>query len=163
MAGTTREPSIELLDDHPGVIDRLVRWYEREWEPYYGEQGPGDARADLESRCNRGRLPVGFVAVEDGRILGTAALDDDAATGTRPSVVGLLVAPDRRRRGIASALLEFAEGLARDLGYDELFMSTTILGEFVMRMGWQERDSVGFLNAERGKLYVRQLTRGHSP
>jgi GNAT superfamily N-acetyltransferase len=163
MAGTAREPTIELLADHPGVIDRLVRWYEREWELYYGEQGPGDARSDLESRCNRGRLPVGFVAVEGDRILGTAALDNDAATGKTPSVVGLLVAPDHRRRGIASVLLEFAEGLGRDLGYDELFMSTTILGEFVQRRGWQEEGPVEFLNARRGKVYVRQLTIGHSP
>jgi len=158
MAGTAYEPSIELLADRADVIDRLVRWYEREWEPYYGERGPGDARADLASRCNRRRLPVGFVAVDDERILGTAALDNDVATGKAPSVVGLLVAPEHRRRGIASALLEFAEGLAHDLGYDELFMSTTILGELLQRRGWQEGGAVEFLNAERGKVYVRNFT-----
>jgi GNAT superfamily N-acetyltransferase len=163
MAGTARELSIELLADHAAVIDDLVQWYEGEWEPYYGQQGPGDARADLESRCNRGRLPVGFVAVDNDRILGTAALDNDAATGKTPSVVGLLVAPDHRRRGIASALLEFAEHLGRDLGYDELFMSTTILGELVQRRGWQEQGAVEFFNDERGKLYVCPLPMSRSP
>ena len=158
MAGTVYEPSIELLVDHPGVIDRLVRWCEREWEPYYGEQGPGDARADLESRCNRTRLPIGFVAVDDDQLLGTAALDNDAATGKTPSVVGLLVAPDHRRRGIASALLGYAEDLARSLGHDELFMNTTLLSELLRREGWQERGTAEFLNAQRGKAYVRNLT-----
>lgn len=71
MAGTARERSIELLADHPGVIDRLVRWYERESGSYYGE--------------------------------------------------------------------------------------------LAQRMGWQEEGPVEFLNAERGKVHIRQLTMGPSP
>jgi len=162
MPGTDREPSIALLADHAGFIDILVQWYEREWAPYYGEQGPGDARTDLESRCNHERLPIGFVAIEDDRILGTAALDHDAATGMTPSVVGLLVAPEHRRRGVANRLLDFAEGLARELGYDELFMSTTVLGELARRRGWQVQSNVEFLNCERGEVYVLQLTMSRS-
>ena len=163
MPGTDLEPSIALLADHAGFIDVLVQWYEREWDPYYGEQGPGDARTDLESRCNRGRLPVGLVAIEDDRILGTAALDHDAATGKTPSVVGLLVAPEHRRKGVANRLLDFAECLAGDLGYEELFMSTTVLGELARRRGWQEQSDVEFLDSERGSLYVRNLTVGGAP
>jgi GNAT superfamily N-acetyltransferase len=162
-AGADLEPSVALLADHAGFIDCLVRWYEQEWQPYYGERGPGDARADLQSRCNRGRLPIGFVAIQDDRILGTAALDHDATTGRTPSVVGLLVGPDHRRRGVANEMIGFAERLARDLGYDELFMSTGILGELVRRRGWQELGDVQFLHDERGKVYMCPLTLSRSP
>lgn len=149
---------IVLLGDHSGVIDTLAGWYAREWPPYYGDHGPGDAMKDLESRCNRDRLPLGIIAIEDGQTLGTAALDSDAATGLTPSVVGLLVARDYRGKGVANALLEAVERVARDLGYDELFMSTSILGETLVRKGWIEKGKVTFLNDERGRVYERSLT-----
>lgn len=150
--------NIALLADHTELIDELAARYESEWAPYYGEAGPGDARADLTARCNRDRLPIGLVAFEDDRILGAAALDGDAATGMSPSVVGLLVTPEARGKGVAVALIESAERLARELGYDELFISTSILQRLLRRQGWQEKGDVEFLNRERGKLFVRNLS-----
>jgi GNAT superfamily N-acetyltransferase len=153
-----REPcSVELLAEHRDCIDLRADWFEREWEPYYGTRGPGDARADLAARCNRDRLPIGFVAILDDRVRGTAALDRDAATGLTPSLVGLLVAPDCRGRGIAAALIAAAESVARELGYRELFTSTSILGERLEREGWQAKEDVQFLNGEPGRIYRRVL------
>ena len=149
---------IALLADHVGVIDTLVDWYAQEWDRYYGSHGPGDARADLVSRCKRGELPVGLVALEGNSLCGTAALDRDATTGLTPSVVGLLVAKGHRKKGVASALLDATAGVARDFGYDELYMSTSILGEMLVRKGWSERGKVEFLNNERGGVYVCSLT-----
>jgi GNAT superfamily N-acetyltransferase len=148
---------IELLADHIGLVDTLVDWYRQEWEPYYGSRGPGDARADLVSRCKRDELPIGLVALEGNSICGTAALDRDATTGLTPSVVGLLVARDHRGKGIADALVDAAERLALGLRYDELFISTAVLGEMLVRKGWSERGEVDFLNNERGRVYVCSL------
>jgi GNAT superfamily N-acetyltransferase len=149
---------IALLADHTEVIDTLAAWYAREWEPYYGRQGPGDARADLISRCNRDQLPIGMVVFDGSHICGTAALDRDATTGLTPSVVGLLVAKQYRRKGIARMLIDGAGRLTQALDYDELFMSTSILGEMLLREGWSDRGEVDFLNGERGRVYVRALT-----
>jgi GNAT superfamily N-acetyltransferase len=148
---------IVLLADHAGFIDDLAARYETEWAPYYGDSGPGNARADLASRCNRDRLPIGLVAVEGECVLGTAALDRDVSTGLAPSVVGLLVAPEARGKGVARALIESAEGRARELGYDELFISTSILHGMLVRQGWQEKGDVEFLNGERGTVFIRNL------
>ena len=148
---------IALLADHPGFIDELAASYEAEWAPYYGNSGPGDARADLTSRCNRDGVPIGLVAIEGGRILGTLALDRDAATGLTPSVVGLLVMPEARRQGVAHELLQSVARLARELGYDELFISTSILHGMLRRQGWHEQGDVEFLDNERGKIFVRNL------
>lgn len=152
--------NVALLADHAGFIGSLAEWFEQEWAPYYGKHGPGDARADLATRCNRERLPIGLIAVDGELVLGTAALDRDAGTGLEPSVVGLLVAPDSRGKGVASALIASAEGLARKLGYRELYTSTAILGESLRRRGWQEQLDVEFLNGEQGKVYRRELTKG---
>lgn len=148
---------IEMLSDHKDAIPLLTQWYQREWEPYYGEHGPGDARADLEARCNRNELPIAMVAIEDDRVLGTAALDLDATTNRTPSVVGLLVAQAYRRRGVATALLEAAEDLAQSLGYRRLYVSTVVLGDLLTHLGWEAMGTVQFLNAEQGSVYVREL------
>ena len=76
-----------LLADHSAFIDELAASYENEWAPYYGESGPGDAVADLASRCNRDRLPIGLVAIEGNRILGSVALP--ARTAAAPEKTAL--------------------------------------------------------------------------
>ena len=148
---------IEPISDHLEVIPTLTSWYQLEWDPYYGKDGPGDARADLESRCNRDTLPIGLVAIEQGCVLGTFALDLDVTTNLTPSVVGLLVGPAYRRRGIATALLKAAENLARQLKYSRLYISTTVLGDLLTELGWERSDPVQFLNVEQGWIYVRNL------
>ena len=153
---------IALLADHAGYIEDLAARYETEWALYYGEAGPGDARRDLACRCNRDGLPIGLVAIESDRIVGTVALDRDAATGLTPSVTGLLVVPEARRQGVAGALIESAERLARELGYDQLFISTSLLRDLLQRRGWQEQGDVEFLNKERGKVFVRNLATSES-
>lgn len=67
---------IEFLAEHPESIPLLVDLYETEWAPYYGADGPGDALSDLRLRCNRDQIPAGILAVENGEILGTAALGE---------------------------------------------------------------------------------------
>lgn len=153
---------IEPLADHHDVLPILADWYLREWEPYYGTEGPGNAQADLKSRCNYDEIPLGLVALDEGQVCGTVALDLDTATNLTPSVVGLLVDRAYRRRGIAAALVQSAEDLARTLGYSRIYMSTTVLGNLLERMGWQKLGDVEFVNSERGWIYVRDLyTRRH--
>ena len=148
---------IERISNHISVIPTLVEWYQSEWKPYYGIDGPGDARVDLESRCNCDQLPIGLVAIEDNQVLGTAALGLDVTTNLTPSIVGLLVGTAYRRQGIATALLSAVEELARQLEYRRLFVSTTILGDLLNRLGWKAMGEVQFLIAEQGSIYVRDL------
>ena len=151
---------VALLADHTGAIETLAAWYEHEWEPYYGARGPGDAAADLASRCNRDRLPAGLLAMDADTVVGTAALDRDISSGLAPAVVGLLVAPAHRGQGVGGALLDAAGQLANELGYDELFISTSILGDWLRRNGWQEKGDVRFMNGEKGEVYVKTFSAG---
>lgn len=148
---------IELLADNTEILPTLVDWYEREWGPYYGAGGPGNAKSDLSSRCNRDAIPIGFVAKENNELLGVAALDLDAATSLTPSVVGLLVAEEFRGRGVASKLLKSATRLAEGLGYDQVYISTATLGDHLLRNGWRWIGDLRFLNDEQGAIYVFDL------
>jgi GNAT superfamily N-acetyltransferase len=149
--------TIELLADNTEFLPTLVCWYEREWRPYYGIDGPGKAQVDLEARCNRDTVPIGFVAKENNQLLGSAALDLDAATSLVPSVVGLLVADEFRREGVASELLKSATRLAESLGYNHLYISTSMLGDHLLRNGWRWFGDAQFLNDEHGSIYVFDL------
>ena len=148
---------IALLADHTKVIPILADWYVREWEPYYGANGPGDARTDLESRCNKNAIPIGLVALNDDEVQGVVALDLDVATSLTPSVVGLLVAGKYRGQRVATRLLESAKRLARRLGYTRVYISTTVLGEHLLRNGWRLHGDARFLNDEQGSIYVCDL------
>lgn len=152
-----KDMEIKLLADHSEAIATLADWYITEWQPYYGELGPGDAESDLTSRCNRNLIPAGLVAVEDDQVIGTVALDVDPATNLNPSVVGLLVGSEYRRKGIATALLRSAKDLARDLAYRQLYLSSSVLGDLLVRTGWRVKGEVEFLNAEHGTIYVCDL------
>lgn len=150
--------NIALLADHTDVIPTLADWYRDEWESYYGVDGPGDALADLESRCNKNALPIGLVALQADQVQGVAALDLDVATKLSPSIVGLLVAVEFRGRGVATQLLDSAKSVAERLGYGRMYISTTILGEHLLRKGWQASGSVRFLTDEQGSIYSYNLS-----
>jgi GNAT superfamily N-acetyltransferase len=149
--------TIELLADNTEILPTLVDWYEREWSAYYGADGPGNAQADLASRCNRDSIPIGFVAKENDQLAGVAALDLDAATSLTPSVVGLLVADEFRRRGVASRLLKSATRFAEGLGHRQVYISTTLLGDHLLRNGWRWIGNAQFLDDEHGSIYVFEL------
>ena len=95
-----------------------------------------------------------WLAVDNDEVLGTVALDLDPATGLSPSVVGLLVRHDRRRGGVATALLDAAEPVSQKLGYDRLYVSTDVLGELLLRRGWSMFGEVKFINGAHGSVYV---------
>ena len=50
--------NVELLANRMEVVPILSAWYQQEWPPYYGPEGPGDARADLLARCNLDKIRV---------------------------------------------------------------------------------------------------------
>ena len=149
--------TIELLADNSDCLPMIVDWYEREWGPYYGVGGPGDAETDLTSRCNSDTMPIAFVAKENGQVAGIAALDVDVTTNLTPSVVGLFVAGEFRGRGVGSKLLRAATRMAEKLGYVHVYISTAVLGKHLLRNGWRQVGGVRFLNSEHGSVYVFDL------
>lgn len=149
--------NINYLADHREAIPTLVQWYQAEWEPYYGNDGPGDAQADLAGRCNRETQPVGFVALENGTVVGTASIGLDITTGWTPSIIGVLVEANHREKGTGTALIAACRDAARELGYQHLQISTSVLGNMLERTGWRKMGSATFLNDEQGTVYIVDL------
>lgn len=124
MTDTVR---VELLADHPEALPILKEWFEQEWAPYYGPDGPGDASKDLRDSCNRDALPIAMVAISGDKVCGTAALKAQSVSTHKhltPWLAALLVGPEFRRRGIAERLIAAVEEKAQQFGFHCIYVGT---------------------------------------
>jgi amino-acid N-acetyltransferase len=74
------------------------------------------------------------LAIEDGRIVGSIALE---IVGRDAMVRSLAVTPELRRRGLGAQLDDRASELARRLGLDALYLLTTAAREYALRRGYE--------------------------
>ena len=142
---------IKFLADYPQAIPILKDLFESEWEPYYGNNGPGDAESDLASSSNRTLLPIALIALKEGLVCGTAALKSQSVTvypDLSPWLAALVVAPKFRKSGIGSKLIAEIESLAKTLGYVEIYVGvgekSGLSEDTLLRSDWNfvsERDN----------------------
>ncbi len=147
--------TIGLLADYPQAIPLLETWSEREWAPYYGPDGPGNAVNDLRASGGRTELPSAFVAIIDGEVCGTAALKTESVTTyphLSPWLAALLVLPTFRRRGVAERLIAAVEEKARALGFGHVYVGTRegsgTPESALHKRGWQFIEKTPYLVAD---------------
>lgn len=143
------------LCDLPTARDALADWYVREWAPWYGPGGGGDAQADLAACADKQSLPLCLLAHDPTDLLvGTAALKTDSVGGEHgqgPWLAAVLVDPAHRGRGIGTALVAAIEAEAARLGYRDLYSSTDTAGWILERRGWLR---IGATESLRGTIDV---------
>ncbi|HEU4334771.1 MAG TPA: GNAT family N-acetyltransferase [Candidatus Eisenbacteria bacterium] len=152
-------PRIEHLADHSEALPVLAAWFEAEWPSYYGPDGPGDARRDLDGCARRGELPIGFVAYVGDELCGTMALKRESVSilpHLSPWVAAGLVRAPRRRQGIGAALLDAVEETARRLGFTRLYCGTAAAMSLLDRSGWRFRERVAY-GGEDVAVYEKDL------
>jgi len=137
--------TICLLADRPELIGELAAGYEA-WSPgWYGPGGRGDARADLIARSQRGRIPIGLVAVDGEQAAGAVALAGESMSLQAEFgawLVGLWVAPERRRQGLGVGLVRAAVREGRGLGISELRAGTAAATGVFERAGWRRLEPI---------------------
>lgn len=153
--------SIDLLARHPEAVSTLCEWFEAEWPSYYGPEGPGSARRDLESCTHRDRLPVGVIALQAGRLCGFAALKAqsiDTHAHLSPWATSGLVPHALRRRGIGRRLLVAIEEQAAKLGFERIYCATGTASTLLQRCDWQLIERV-LHEGENLGVYSKSLRR----
>lgn len=118
-------------------LREIAAWLHAEWWAIDGHVQE-QTEAFLRAACGPA-APVVFVAEVEGRPLGTAALDTEDLPARRdlsPWLASVLVAPEARRRGVATALIRHVEQHAAALGHARLWLFTSISEAFYAARGW---------------------------
>lgn len=137
----TGNVTITALGNAPAVMETLEAWFVDEWPGWYGPDGPGDARQDLEKCLQPGtRLPRCLVALEGGdRLLGTVSLRDTSpGSDLYPGawLTALLVHRAFRKAGIGTQLVAAAERQAGQLGFPDILTATATARSLVLKRDW---------------------------
>ena len=139
---------IEFLADCPDVVACVSRWLGRNWFNRLG-RSPRQREECVRRRMNRGRLPLGLVALDGQQPVGTASIDRDelpwellflrrSAARSTACLTGVYVVPHWRGRGVGTALCRRALAEARRLGLPSLDVYTTNRPAFYTRLGWAD-------------------------
>jgi GNAT superfamily N-acetyltransferase len=142
---------IDYLADHPEFLPTLAQWHHREW----GYLRPGDsveARAGrMQTLCGHEELPTTFIAFSEGTLLGSAMLiahDMDTRKELTPWLAGVYVAPEHRRKGIGSALVERVVECAERLGVARLYLYTPSAERMYSKLGWSPMERVEYRGSD---------------
>jgi predicted N-acetyltransferase YhbS len=131
---------IDYLADHPEMAPLLAAWHYQEWAELLPEWSLAEALADLNGHVGRRQIPTTFVAVEDGRPVGSASLlesDLDGWDHLTPWVASVFVIPQRRGRGVGRRLMARVVEEAKALGVSIVYLFTAGQAAYYQRLGWE--------------------------
>lgn len=118
-------------------VPTIAAWLHAQW---WASGGYSLAQTESFLRQATGpAAPCALVAERDGLPLGTATFDTDdlpARPDLSPWLASVLVAPEARRQGIATALVAAVEELAIAQGVRRLWLFTPDQAPFYAARGW---------------------------
>jgi GNAT superfamily N-acetyltransferase len=130
---------IEYLNDHPESISTVAKWHLEQWGHILPDFSPEKYTRFLFSHYRRGGIPSMFVAVQNGKVIGTAALDDydmDTHPELSPWMASLYVDKKHRKRGVGEFLVRRVIEEARSSKVKKLYLFTSNQENFLERFGW---------------------------
>lgn len=131
---------IEHLAEHVTTIPTLALWVQTEWGHLLTDVTFESLILEFEKRISRHTIPETFVALGNGKIVGTASIvENDIVTRPElaPWLAAVYVAPEFRGRGIGSKLVLVVVQEAKMLGVERLYLFTSDRMNFYCRLGWK--------------------------
>jgi len=133
------ELNIINLSQEPHHIPTLAKWHHAEW----AHLNPGGT---LENRIERMQgylskelVPSTFIYKHEGQLAGSAAIiqsDMDTRPELTPWLASVYVAPEFRRQGIGSKLVEHVMRQAKAACIAKLYLFTPDQADFYKKLGW---------------------------
>jgi GNAT superfamily N-acetyltransferase len=150
-------PQAQIIFDYlanwPNCIPELARHAYDEWRPLFDtrDENYQDVLDSYLERANIDSLPLGLVALHDGKVIGTASLkvhDLNIRPELTPWLGGVFVNPQWRRQGIATQLIERAVEEAQRLHLSDLYLWTPSAKSLYERLGWSEIERLKYCGYE---------------
>jgi|SRR5215211_4761651 len=138
--------TVELLADRQDYIRAVseLRW--REWGHWPEPTDPAWWLATTIREASRDRLPITWVASNTNGALGAVGLgefDIEERRDRSPWVLGMIVHPQWRGRGVGRLLLAQLEAWAQGRGYETVWVATGGSAvRFYERCGWRMHEAV---------------------
>ena len=154
----------DRLADAPAVADLRCQ----EWGHAPEPTDPAFWLATTLREAGRDTLPVTYVACDDDHVVGAVGMDvrdldewhDEAGWPFRdvtPWVTGMIVAPDRRERGVGRQLMGHLEQWAIERGIEQAWVATEIAAGFYERCGWMRLDTLRKANGDTVDILTKVL------
>lgn len=143
------------LTDAPDRHEQAAQWFHQKWNIPYAAYW----ESMTECLARKAAVPQWYMAIEDDRIIGGIGVienDFHDRKDLAPNVCAVYTEPDRRRRGIAGALLRFVCDDMKERGVDTLYLLTDHTG-FYERYGWDFLCMVqGEGEPEPSRMYIHR-------
>ena len=143
------DTQFELIADRVEAIPVVARWHFEQWGHMVPDSSFEKTCETISQSCNRDQAPLMVLAVEDNRVVGTAALKPHEMLslfpGKTPWLGSVFVYRNYRKRGIASQLALKIVDIATAIGAKQLFLQTDRLdGGLYARLGWKSIEQVNY-------------------
>lgn len=162
MATSSDPVAVQLLADHAQLIAVIgdMRW--REWGHAPDPEDP-DWWTNVTAReAGRNHLPITWVAIDaqGGAVgaVGLAAFDIEERRDRSPWVVGMIVHPDCRGRGIGRLLIAHLEAWVGLHGYQQVWVATGDYAiNFYRKCGWALSETIKRASGEAALVLTKHL------
>lgn len=122
-------------------IDELAAWHHSQWQHLDSSVDENTRRAGLAAHCTATALPMTFIALDDGELVGNICLVAEELPDRpqySPWISRIYVSPEQRGKTIGKALIDHARTALRQQGYPELYLLTEDKAPYYARMGWRK-------------------------
>jgi GNAT superfamily N-acetyltransferase len=133
---------IVLLADRQSALPAVAKWWQDAWGYMRPGSTPHDFEQEIRAKLDPEDLPIHLLAVVDDIPVGAAALKKHELKEVFPArenwLGSVVVDPDYRHQGVASALTLAVESLARSRQVRLLHLQTECLsGGLYAKLGWK--------------------------
>ncbi len=132
--------TIEYINDHPESIPTIAEWHVGQWGHILPDFTLYSYKEYLSSHYQKGGIPSLFVAIDNKKVIGTAALDDydmDTHPEFSPWIASLCVDKDYGKKGVGTALINQVIEEAYSSGIKKIYLFTANQERFLARFGWK--------------------------
>ncbi|WP_227368894.1 GNAT family N-acetyltransferase [Halomonas sp. M20] len=123
------------------------KWQYEQWGSLYPETSQEAWQEELHRECGARGVPAVFLALAEGRPIGTASLvkaDMEVRRELTPWLASVFVLPEWRGQGVASRLVRRIEREAQEAGVTRLYLFTPDQQALYRRLGWKDKEALDY-------------------
>lgn len=147
---------IDYLGNHLNHLQELAKLHYDEWRHFSPEKTFDDRVMKLRSMAQSEEVPFMVVAVDNDRLIGSAALvpeDMQTRKDLSPWLASVFVKPEFRKSGIATRLVRHIENEATRLGIEKLFLYTEHARDLYVKLGWTDIEQCEYMGVDVAVMF----------